>query len=148
MRICFPEVGIVMSTREDVAFRDALVPLGITMMSAGSHTEPGGYTGQGKQSLHQPVHGRRIARDDAAPDDAAVPDQHRADEGVGLRAPAAALCELERLVHVSLVVQQQRPGAVLQGGRRRGVAACFSHPDCDRRPRSSTWSASEEVRGL
>ena len=72
MRICFPEVGIVMSTREDVAFRDALVPLGITMMSAGSHTEPGGYTGQGKQSLHQTVHGRRIARDDAAPDDAAA----------------------------------------------------------------------------
>ncbi len=84
----------------------------------------------------------------AAPDDRAVPDQHGADERVGMRAAAAALREFEGLVHVPLVVQQKRPGAVLQGGRRRGVAACFSHPDCDRRPRSPTWSASEEVRGL
>jgi 2-iminoacetate synthase len=28
------------------------------MMSAGSRTEPGGYTGQGKQSLHLTVKGR------------------------------------------------------------------------------------------
>ena len=61
VRLCFPQVGIVLSTRETVAFRDALLPLGITMMSAGSHTEPGGYTGQGKQALHQTVHGRRMA---------------------------------------------------------------------------------------
>ena len=32
-----------MSTREPAGFRDALVPLGVTTMSAGSHTEPGGY---------------------------------------------------------------------------------------------------------
>ena len=32
-----------LSTREAPAFRDALVPLGVTHMSAGSHTEPGGY---------------------------------------------------------------------------------------------------------
>ncbi len=52
LRLLFPELGIVLSTRERSRFRDGLVPLGITMMSAGSHTEPGGYTGQGKESLH------------------------------------------------------------------------------------------------
>jgi len=48
LRLTFPEVGIVLSTRERARLRDGLVPLGITLMSAGSHTEPGGYTGQGK----------------------------------------------------------------------------------------------------
>lgn len=43
LRIVLPDVGISMSTREPAAFRDALVPLGVTTMSAGSHTEPGGY---------------------------------------------------------------------------------------------------------
>ena len=45
LRIMFPQVGIVLSTREPAELRDGLVPLGVTMMSAGSHTEPGGYTG-------------------------------------------------------------------------------------------------------
>ncbi|MEY2476527.1 MAG: 2-iminoacetate synthase [Actinomycetota bacterium] len=45
MRLFLPDVGITMSTRESAALRDALVPLGVTHMSAGSHTEPGGYTG-------------------------------------------------------------------------------------------------------
>jgi 2-iminoacetate synthase len=44
LRIVLPDVGINLSTREAPAFRDALVPLGVTTMSAGSHTEPGGYT--------------------------------------------------------------------------------------------------------
>jgi len=43
LRIFLPDVGISMSTRETAALRDALVPLGVTTMSAGSHTEPGGY---------------------------------------------------------------------------------------------------------
>jgi 2-iminoacetate synthase len=30
------------------------------MMSAGSHTEPGGYTGQGRDGLHQTVRGRHV----------------------------------------------------------------------------------------
>ena len=29
-------------------------------MSAGSHTEPGGYTGPGSDDLHQTVKGRRV----------------------------------------------------------------------------------------
>ena len=61
LRITFPQIGIVLSTREPAALRDAIAPLGITMMSAGSHTEPGGYTGQGKQNLHQTIRGRPIA---------------------------------------------------------------------------------------
>jgi 2-iminoacetate synthase len=58
LRITFPQVGIVLSTRESSAFRDALMPIGVTMMSAGSRTEPGGYTGQGIHSLHLTVKGR------------------------------------------------------------------------------------------
>ena len=61
LRISFPQVGIVLSTRESASLRDALVPLGITTMSAGSHTEPGGYTGQGSANLHVSVRGRVVA---------------------------------------------------------------------------------------
>jgi 2-iminoacetate synthase len=43
LRAFLPDVGVSLSTREAPAFRDALVPLGVTTMSAGSHTEPGGY---------------------------------------------------------------------------------------------------------
>lgn len=65
LRICFPQVGIVLSTREPAALRDALFPLGITSASAGSHTEPGGYTGEGADDLHLTVRGRRVALEDA-----------------------------------------------------------------------------------
>jgi 2-iminoacetate synthase len=43
MRIALPHAGIVLSTRESALLRDRLVALGITHMSAGSSTEPGGY---------------------------------------------------------------------------------------------------------
>ena len=59
-RICFPRVGIVLSTREPAPLRDTLASLGVTMMSSGSHTEPGGYTGQGRDALHQTVRGRIV----------------------------------------------------------------------------------------
>ena len=62
-RLTFPEVGIVLSTREPAPLRDALAPLGVTTMSAGSHTEPGGYTGAGTNDLHQTVRGRRVEID-------------------------------------------------------------------------------------
>jgi 2-iminoacetate synthase len=35
------------------------------MMSAGSHTEPGGYTGQGKDDLHLTIRGKAVAPADA-----------------------------------------------------------------------------------
>ena len=60
LRLMFPDVGIVLSTRESPKLRDGLVQLGVTMMSAGSHTEPGGYTGAGKEKLHQTVKGRIV----------------------------------------------------------------------------------------
>lgn len=60
LRLTFPQVGIVLSTREHAPLRDALAPLGVTMMSAGSHTEPGGYTGQGADQLHQTVKGKKV----------------------------------------------------------------------------------------
>lgn len=44
LRLALPDVGINLSTRESPALRDALLPLGVTTMSAGSHTEPGGYS--------------------------------------------------------------------------------------------------------
>ncbi len=43
LRIVLPDAGINLSTREPAALRDAVLPLGVTTMSAGSHTEPGGY---------------------------------------------------------------------------------------------------------
>jgi 2-iminoacetate synthase len=60
LRTTFPQLGIVLSTRESSDFRDALMPIGVTMMSAGSRTEPGGYTGQGTHSLHLTVKGRAL----------------------------------------------------------------------------------------
>jgi 2-iminoacetate synthase len=72
-RLHFPRTGIVLSTREPAALRDAVAPLGVTMMSAGSHTEPGGYTGLGHDNLHLTVRGRAMACD--APADALATEQ-------------------------------------------------------------------------
>jgi 2-iminoacetate synthase len=62
-RLFFPDVGLVLSTRESPKLRDGLFPLGVTLISAGSHTEPGGYTGAGRENTHQTVRGRIMARD-------------------------------------------------------------------------------------
>lgn len=45
-RIILPDSGLALSTREPAELRDNILPLGITMMSAGSKTDPGGYTGK------------------------------------------------------------------------------------------------------
>jgi 2-iminoacetate synthase len=47
LRIALPAAGIVLSTRENATLRDHLVRLGITHMSAGSSTQPGGYSEPG-----------------------------------------------------------------------------------------------------
>jgi 2-iminoacetate synthase len=57
-RIAYPDIGLVLSTREPAWLRDGLIPLGVTLMSAGSHTEPGGYTGAGQDNLHVTERGR------------------------------------------------------------------------------------------
>jgi len=59
-RLMFPDVGLVLSTRESAKLRNGLIPLGITLISAGSHTEPGGYTGAGKDTLHHTERGRIV----------------------------------------------------------------------------------------
>ena len=84
LRVTFPQVGIVLSTREPAALRDAILPLGITMMSAGSHTEPGGYTGQGRDDLHLTVRGKTVAPGELAPETNATGQFEIADE----RSPA------------------------------------------------------------
>lgn len=43
LRLLLPDVGLVLSTRERPELRDALLHLGITHLSAGASTEPGGY---------------------------------------------------------------------------------------------------------
>lgn len=48
LRLALPDAGIVLSTRESAELRDKLLPLGITQMSAGSVTNPGGYTARDK----------------------------------------------------------------------------------------------------
>jgi 2-iminoacetate synthase len=44
LRLLLPDAGIVLSTREAPELRDGLFRMGVTHVSAGSHTEPGGYT--------------------------------------------------------------------------------------------------------
>jgi 2-iminoacetate synthase len=60
LRLLLPDAGLVLSTRESATMRNGLIPLGITMISAGSHTEPGGYTGAGREKLHQTLRGRMV----------------------------------------------------------------------------------------
>jgi 2-iminoacetate synthase len=59
-RLFLPDAGLVLSTREPAKLRDGLIPLGVTMISAGSHTEPGGYTGAGKEKIHHTTRGRIV----------------------------------------------------------------------------------------
>jgi len=46
LRLCFADAGLVLSTRECAPLRDHLIKIGITKMSAGSKTNPGGYSGR------------------------------------------------------------------------------------------------------
>ena len=63
MRIILPDSGLVLSTREPQDIRDNLIPLGITMMSAGSKTDPGGY------SSSEPHEGQFKVEDIRSPDE-------------------------------------------------------------------------------
>jgi len=60
LRILCPDIGLVLSTREPVQLRNGLIPIGVTHMSAGSHTEPGGYTGAGREKIHKTEKGRIV----------------------------------------------------------------------------------------
>lgn len=66
LRLCFADAGLVLSTREPAVMRDHLVGLGITRISAGSRTNPGGY-GTAKDSSEQfEVHDSRSPAEVAA----------------------------------------------------------------------------------
>ena len=52
LRLCFADAGIVLSTRENAIFRDHLINLCVTRVSAGSKTNPGGY-GSEKDTAEQ-----------------------------------------------------------------------------------------------
>lgn len=90
-RLTFPEVGIILSTREPAPLRNALAPLGITVMSAGSHTEPGGYTGAGNSDLHLTVKGRRVELENCDEKDRAEGQFNIADD----RTPAEVAAMLQ-----------------------------------------------------
>lgn len=56
LRLFLPRVGITLSTRESASFRENLMPLGVTRMSAGSTTKVGGHTagfGESKENPEQ-----------------------------------------------------------------------------------------------
>lgn len=53
LRLFLPDAGIILSTRESPRLRDALAPICITHMSAGSRTEPGGYSDSGATEQFQ-----------------------------------------------------------------------------------------------
>jgi 2-iminoacetate synthase len=63
LRLTFPDAGLVLSTRESARLRDGLFSIGITHISAGSHTEPGGYTGAGRENIHKTERGRIVPLD-------------------------------------------------------------------------------------
>jgi 2-iminoacetate synthase len=44
LRLCFADVGLVLSTREGAELREHLLEVGVTKVSAGSKTSPGGYS--------------------------------------------------------------------------------------------------------
>lgn len=62
LRVFLPDAGLLLSTRESPYLRDHMIPLGVTSMSAGSKTGPGGYTqdsateGQFEISDHRSPH--------------------------------------------------------------------------------------------
>lgn len=53
LRIFLPRIGLNISTRESPDFREKLIPLGVTRMSAGSSTYVGGRTGKPRQDSAQ-----------------------------------------------------------------------------------------------
>jgi 2-iminoacetate synthase len=50
MRLLIPDAALFMSTRESAELRDSLIPLGLTHISAGSCTAPGGHAHKGENT--------------------------------------------------------------------------------------------------
>jgi 2-iminoacetate synthase len=93
LRITFPQVGIVLSTRERAPVRDVLASIGVTTMSAGSHTEPGGYTRLGREHLHRTLRGRIVAPEFQHGEDQLATGQFEISD---IRSPAEIAAVLRR----------------------------------------------------
>lgn len=63
LRIFLPRIGITISTRENPDFRDNLLPLGITRMSAGSSTYVGGHTIKNNDSSQFDISDKRTVEE-------------------------------------------------------------------------------------
>jgi len=66
MRLLLPDAELVLSTREPAWLRDGLMRLGITRMSAGSRTNPGGYAGSADSGEQFAIDDTRSAGEVAA----------------------------------------------------------------------------------
>ncbi|MEO6714810.1 MAG: 2-iminoacetate synthase ThiH [Mycobacteriales bacterium] len=66
LRLAAPDAGIVLSTREPAALRDGLVRIAVTHMSAGSSTEPGGYSHPGESQEQFAISDERTPAEVAA----------------------------------------------------------------------------------
>lgn len=53
LRLAVPYTGIILSTRESPKLRDELIALGVSQISAGSRTSPGGYSADGEAPTAQ-----------------------------------------------------------------------------------------------
>ena len=53
LRLAVPYTGMILSTRESVAIRRAVLELGVSQISAGSRTDPGGYAAAGQPESGQ-----------------------------------------------------------------------------------------------
>jgi len=108
LRLAFPHVGITLSTREPAGLRDAIASYGVTMMSAGSHTEPGGYTGQGAEHFHQTLRGaRQVALETPA-------ESATGQFGISDERPPAAVAEVLRTLGLE-PVWKDWDAAILNG---------------------------------
>ncbi len=66
MRLALPDAELVLSTREPATLRDQLMGLGITRMSAGSRTNPGGYAEDDRAGEQFSIEDERSASEVAA----------------------------------------------------------------------------------
>lgn len=61
-RLVFPTVGITVSTRESAEFRNNILPIGVTKMSAGVSTAVGGHSGCGSTTQFEIADSRSLSQ--------------------------------------------------------------------------------------
>jgi 2-iminoacetate synthase len=86
LRLCFGDTGIVLSTREAAGFRDRMMNICVTRLSAGSKTNPGGYVSE-KDAAEQ-----FVVADDRTPEQVAEVVRRSGYEAVWKDWDAAFVC--------------------------------------------------------